>query len=112
MPMGTGAGFLSVIGQSVSTTCFGVTNLLEIDAALALYKKRYRTLTIFNDYKNRGFGLQNLHLSSPEWLHRLLIACALAYWWLTYLGVTAHKREWDKVITRQDRYDLSFFQLG
>ncbi len=110
-----GYGSLLAIGHwqaSFDDPLYLVTNLLEVDEALALYKKRYRIETIFSDYKSRGFGLQNSHLSAPKRLHRLLMACALAYWWLTYLGVTAHKREWDKIIARQDRCDLSFFQLG
>ena len=112
---GEGYGEVLAIGHwqaSFDEPLYLVSNLGEVEEALALYKKRYRIETIFSDYKSRGFGLQNSHLSQPQRLHRMLMACALAYWWLTYLGVTAHKRQWDKLISRQDRCDLSFFQLG
>jgi hypothetical protein len=36
----------------------------------------------------------------------------LAYWWLTYLGVKGRQADWDKLVHRTDRTDLSFFRLG
>ena len=56
--------------------------------------------------------LSKSHLSDPERLNRLLIGAVLAYWWLTYLGVTGRTKDWDKFVHRGDRTDLSFFQLG
>ena len=39
-------------------------------------------------------------------------ATALAYLWIVYLGVLAKREGWLAVIHRQDRCDLSLFQLG
>jgi len=49
---------------------------------------------------------------NPERLARLMIAACLAYIWIIYLGVTAKRDGWVKVIHRTDRCDLSLFQLG
>lgn len=66
----------------------------------------------FLGYQTRGFRLDKSHLEEPERLSRLLLAAVLAYWWLTYLGVTGREKDWDKLVHRTDRTDLSFFQLG
>lgn len=52
------------------------------------------------------------HLSDPLRLARLLIAAALAYLWIVYLGTNAYVEDWIGVIHRSDRCDLSLFQLG
>jgi glycosyltransferase involved in cell wall biosynthesis len=41
-----------------------------------------------------------------------LIAACLAYIWIIYLGSLCEKEGWQKIIHRQDRCDLSLFQLG
>ena len=108
-------GELLAIGHwqaSFDEPLYLISNLAQPYQALDLYKTRYRIETIFSDYKSRGFGLESSHLACPKRLSRLLIACALAYWWLTYLGVRAQQMEWDKIIQRADRCDLSMFQLG
>jgi hypothetical protein len=43
---------------------------------------------------------------------RLLIVACLAYLWVVYLGVRALHDDWLKRLHRQDRCDLSLFQLG
>jgi hypothetical protein len=112
---GESYGSLLAIGHwqaSFDEPLYLITNLLEPYQALDLYKTRYLLETIFSDYKSRGFGLESSHLSCPKRLSRLLIACALAYWWLTYLGVKAQQLEWDKIRKRADRCDPRMFQLG
>jgi hypothetical protein len=89
-----------------------VTNMLDLKAALALYRKRAHVETFFSDQKSRGFHLHKSHLSDPERLMRLLIASCLAYLWLVYLGVCALRDGWLKRVHRQDRCDLSLFRLG
>lgn len=89
-----------------------VTNLSDLDEAVALYKKRPHIETFFSDIKSRGFQIHKSHLSEPARLCRLLIACCLAYMWIVYLGVCALREEWMKQLHRQDRCDLSLFRLG
>ncbi len=89
-----------------------VTNMLDLDGAVALYRKRAHIETFFSDQKSRGFHLHKSHLSDPKRLTRLLIAACLAYVWLVYLGVCALRDEWMQLLHRRDRCDLSLFRLG
>ncbi len=89
-----------------------VTNMVDLEAALALYRKRAHVETFFSDQKSRGFHLHKSHLSDPARLTRLLIAACLAYLWVVYLGVCALRDGWLKRLHRSDRCDLSLFQLG
>jgi hypothetical protein len=89
-----------------------VTNMPDLDAALAVYRKRAHIETFFSDQKSRGFRLHKSHLSDPQRLARLLIAACLAYLWLVYLGVCALRDGWLKQLHRRDRCDLSLFRLG
>ncbi len=89
-----------------------VTNMLDLDAALAAYRKRAQIETFFSDQKSRGFQLHKSHLSEPARLTRLLIASCLAYLWVVYLGVCALRDDWLKRLHRSDRCDLSLFRLG
>jgi hypothetical protein len=89
-----------------------VTNLKAADEAVEYYRKRFRIENFFSDTKTRGFRLDKSHLDEPARLSRLLLGAVLAYWWLTYLGVSGREANWDKLVHRTDRTDLSFFQLG
>jgi hypothetical protein len=89
-----------------------VTNMADLDAALAVYRKRAHIETFFSDQKSRGFHLHTSHLSDPQRLTRLLIAACLAYLWIVFLGVCALRDDWLKRLHRRDRCDLSLFRLG
>ncbi|MDQ3813505.1 MAG: transposase [Armatimonadota bacterium] len=89
-----------------------VTNMADLAAALAAYRKRAHIETFFSDQKSRGFHIHKSHLSDPKRLARLLIAACLAYLWLVYLGACALHDTWLKRLHRQDRCDLSLFRLG
>jgi hypothetical protein len=89
-----------------------VTNLSDLEAALAHYRQRAHIETFFADQKSRGFNLHKSHLSDPARLSRLLIAACLAYVWVVYLGVCARRDDWLSLIHRPDRCDLSLFRLG
>jgi hypothetical protein len=56
-----------------------VTNMVDLDAARAAYRKRAHIETFFSDQKSRDFHLHRSHLSDPQRLARLLIASCLAY---------------------------------
>ena len=89
-----------------------VTNMVDLDAAFAAYRKRAHIETFFSDVKSRAFGIDKSHVSDPNRLTRLLIATCLAYMWVVYLGVCALQDGWLKCLHRVDRCDLSLFQLG
>jgi Transposase DDE domain len=89
-----------------------VTNMADLDAALALYRKRAHIETFFSDQKSRGFQLHRSHLRDPQRVARLLIASCLAYLWIVYLGVCVLRDAWLKRLERQARCDLSLFRLG
>jgi hypothetical protein len=89
-----------------------ISNLTSAYQAVDYYKRRWRIETFFSDQKSRGFRLEESHLSQPAALERLLIGCALAYWWLTYLGLVAQQKGEDQLVHRTERCDLSFFKLG
>jgi Transposase DDE domain len=89
-----------------------VTNMVDLEAALAAYRKRAHIETFFSDQKSRGFHIHKSQLSDPQRLARLLIASCLAYLWLVYLGVCALRDTWLQRLHRRDRCDLSLFRLG
>lgn len=103
---------LALWGQQYQQPLYLVTNLADLDAAVQLYKQRPSIETFFSDLKSRGFHIHKSHLSEPERLSRLLIACCLAYVWIVYLGVCAVQSDWMQRLHRQDRCDLSLFRLG
>ena len=51
-----------------------VTNMVDLDMAVQLYKKRAHIETFFSDQKSRGFQIHKSHLGDPRRLCRLLIA--------------------------------------
>jgi hypothetical protein len=110
-----GYGKLLAIGywdERYDEPLYLISNLDCPYEALDYYKSRFRIETFFSDQKSRGFRLDKSQLSHPERLSRLMIGCALAYWWLLYLGLVAREGGDDKQIHRTERCDLSFFQLG
>ena len=91
---------------------FLVTNLDLPEQACDWYKKRFRIETFFSDEKSRGFYLHKSHLADTQRLGTLMIAACLAYLWIIYLGLTALRDGWVKIIHRVDRCDWSLFRLG
>ncbi len=103
---------LAIWEQQYQEPIYLVTNMLDLEMALQLYKKRPHIETFFSDLKSRGFHIHKSHLNDPKRLSRLLIACCLAYLWIVYLGVCAVHQDWMQRLHRQDRCDLSLFRLG
>lgn len=89
-----------------------ITNMELAQEACHWYRKRFHIETFFSDQKSRGFNLHKSHLEQPERLHRLIIAAALAYIWIIYLGCLAMKEKWYQQIHRTDRCDCSLFRMG
>jgi hypothetical protein len=103
---------VAVWEQPYQQPLYLVTNMTDLEAALAQYKKRGHSETFFSDQKSRGFHIHKSHLSDPKRLGRLLIASCLAYLWIIYLGVCATEKNWMQLLHRHDRCDLSLFRLG
>ena len=99
-------------GRKYKEPIYLVSNFPLPDEACFWYKKRFRIETMFSDFKGRGFQLQKSGLHEPKRVSRLLYAVALAYMWLVFLGKFALDTPWHKRIHRNDRCDLSLFQLG
>ena len=99
-------------GMKYKDQIYLVSNFTLPDEACFWYTKRFRIETMFSDFKGRGFHLQKTGLRDPERVSRLLYAVALAYIWLVFLGKFALDTPWHKRIHRNDRCDLSLFQLG
>lgn len=91
---------------------FLVTNFELVDEACYWYSKRFQIETFFSDEKSRGFNLHKSHLANPDRLGKLMLAACLAYLWIIYLGVTAHRDHWVSIIHRSDRCDWSLFRMG
>ncbi len=103
---------LAIWEASYADPIYLVTNMANLNAALALYRKRAHIETFFSDQKSRGFQLHRSHLRDPHRVARLLIASCLAYLWIVYLGVCVLRDNWLKRLHRQHRCDLSLFRLG
>jgi hypothetical protein len=89
-----------------------ISNLSIEQEPCEWYKMRFTIETLFSDQKSRGFHLNKSHLSDPERLAQLMIAACLAYIWMIYLGNLSKRDGWDKIIHRNNRCDLSLFQMG
>jgi len=62
--------------------------------------------------KSMGFQLHLSRLHHPERMTRLLLAVALAYLWMMYLGTLALLGRLQRAVDRSDRRDCSFFTIG
>ena len=89
-----------------------LTNMASADEACRVYAKRFRIETFFSDQKSRGFHVHKSHVSDPTRLTRLLMAAGFAYLWIISLGALCEQDGWGRLIHRDDRCDLSVFQLG
>jgi hypothetical protein len=103
---------LAVWNAAYDHPIYLVTTHTDLAHAVALYRRRAQIETYFSDQKSRGFRINRSHLSDPARLGRLLIATALAYLWVIYLGVVARRDALRGCIHRPDRCDLSLFSLG
>lgn len=99
-------------GRSHTNPIFWVTSFETAHEAHFWYCKRFKIETLFSDMKSRGFNLHKSGLKCPKRVSRLLIAVALAYIWMVYLGEHALQNGWQSLIHRKTRCDLSLFKLG
>jgi len=88
------------------------TNLPCRGEALRAYRRRMWIEEMFGDMKGHGFDLEKTHLRHFLRLSRLTLAVALLYVWLVSVGTTTIKRGQRRLVDRNDRRDLSIFQIG
>ncbi len=88
------------------------TNLPTVGAALKAYRRRMWTEELFGDLKGHGFDLESTHLHHVARLSRLMFMVVLLYLWLISVGSRAIKAGQRSLVDRNDRRDLSLFQIG
>lgn len=91
---------------------FLATNLPDANLAKTAYARRMWIEEMFGDMKSNGFDLEKTMLRHADRLSRLTLAVALLYVWMISIGGKTIKngdRHW---VDRNDRRDLSIFQIG
>ncbi len=89
-----------------------VTNLPLAEELHYWYQKRPWIEPLFGDVKGHGFDLQTCRLRHPERLDRFMLAVALAYLWMCFLGAVAILTGQAQWVDRSDRRDRSIFTIG
>ena len=103
---------LVVWNEAKQAHWFFVTNVHSAAEAKAWYKLRFTTETLFADFKDRGFHLDDTRLWHPERVNRLVLAGAMAYFFTVVLGVASIiSRDFIQLV-RTDAFYHSLFQLG
>ena len=88
------------------------TNLPDRTMALHCYRRRMWIEEMFGDLKKHGFDLESTRLQDFLRLSRLTLAVAWLYVWLISVGTNAVHRGLRHLVDRNDRRDLSIFQIG
>jgi len=88
------------------------TNLPDLSTALRHYKRRMWIEEMFGDMKKHGFDLESTMLHTFQRLSRLTLAVAYLYVWLISTGVRTIHAGLRHLVDRNDRRDLSLFQIG
>jgi len=88
------------------------TNLPDLQMALKAYSQRMWIEEMFGDLKRHGFDLECTMLHYTDKLSRLTLAVVLLYVWSISTGVKIIKNGLRNLVDRNDRRDLSVFQIG
>jgi hypothetical protein len=88
------------------------TNLPDRTMALKYYQRRMWCEELHGDLKNHGFDLESTMLQDFEKLSRLTLAVAILYVWLISVGGRTIHEGLRHLVDRNDRRDLSIFQIG
>ena len=88
------------------------TNLPDREMALKYYRRRMWTEELHGDIKDHGFDLESSMLHDFLKLSRLTLAVAILYAWLISVGSTTIHAGLRHLVDRNDRRDLSIFQIG
>lgn len=88
------------------------TNLPDLHMALQAYSRRMWIEEMFGDLKSHGFDLECTMLHHTDKLSRLTLAVVLLYVWSISVGLKSIKNGLRNMVDRNDRRDLSVFQIG
>jgi hypothetical protein len=88
------------------------TNLPTRRATLQAYQRRMWIEELYGDLKAHGFYFEDSRLHSFSRLSRLAFAVVLLYLWIVLDGATIIKQGLRRLVDRNDRRDLSLFQIG
>lgn len=88
------------------------TNLPDRKLTLHFYQLRMWIEEMFGDLKKHGFDLECTMLRHFDRLSRLTLAVALLYIWLVSIGTRTIRDGLRDLVDRNDRRDLSIFQIG
>ena len=88
------------------------TNLPDRRMALQAYSRRMWIEEMFGDLKDHGFDLESTMLRHADRLSRLTLAVALLYVWSVSIGTKTIRNSLRHLVDRNDRRDLSIFQIG
>lgn len=88
------------------------TNLPDREMALRYYRRRMWIEEMFGDLKKHGFDLESTMLHDFLRLSRLTLAVAYLYVWLISVGSRTIHSGFRHLVDRNDRRDLSIFQIG
>ena len=88
------------------------TNLPNRTTTLKYYQRRMWCEELHGDLKKHGFDLESTMLQDFMRLSRLTLAVAFLYVWLISIGGRTIHRGLRNLVDRNDRRDLSIFQIG
>jgi len=88
------------------------TNLETSRSVIKAYRIRMWIEEMFGDLKGHGFDLESTRLQNFLKLSRLTFAVVLLYLWLIAFGSQIVKSGLRRLVDRNDRRDLSIFQIG
>ncbi len=88
------------------------TNLPDRRMALRFYARRPWIEEMFGDFKKHGFDLEKTKLRHFQRLSRLTLAVAILYVWFISVGTRTIRSGLRHLVDRNDRRDLSIFQIG
>lgn len=88
------------------------TNLPDLPMALHAYSRRMWIEEMFGDLKKHGFDLERTMLRHADRLSRLTLAVALLYVWSVSIGTKTIQNSLRHMVDRNERRDLSIFQIG
>jgi hypothetical protein len=88
------------------------TNLPDRSMALKNYQRRMWCEELHGDLKDHGFDLESTMLHDFMKLSRLTLAVAILYVWTISVGGRTIHEGLRHLVDRNDRRDLSIFQIG
>ena len=72
------------------------------------YGKRWGIECMFSDFKSRGFGITDTHVTAPDRLEKLILILTIALYWATSIG----GEEKSKNPEKKARSACSWFKTG